>query len=147
MPQARDFLDRFRPAGAPGAASRAGVPANRAAELSAELEPTLALLTGTHTECDRIIGTARRDAGRIADDAREQAAAIAADAQDRARAAREGAVEQALAAARAEASAAMTAAQTHASRRRAAFDSSQADQLAAMAVDMLRAVPGRNGSP
>jgi len=145
LPQARDFLDRFRPAGAPGAASRAGVPANRAAELSAELGPTLALLAETDAECGRIVAAARRDAKWIADSAREQAATLAADAQDRARAAREAAVEQALAAARAEASATVSAAQARASRRRAAFATGQADRLAAMGVEMLRAVPPPGG--
>ena len=41
MPDLRDFLSRFRPAGAPGAA-RAGV------------GPVLALLGGTQAECERI---------------------------------------------------------------------------------------------
>lgn len=145
MPQARDFLDRFRPAGAPGAASRAGVPGNRAAELSAELEPALTLLADAHAECGRMIATARRDAERIADDARQQAAALAAEAHDRARTAREAAMEQALAAARAEASAAVSAAQARAGRRRAAFATSQADHLAAVAVELVRAVPGPGG--
>jgi hypothetical protein len=145
LPQARDFLDRFRPAGAPGAASRAGVPANRAAELSAELEPVLALLAETDAECGRIIAAARRDAERTAGAARQQAAALAADAHDRARAAREAAVEQALAAARAEAGAAVTAAQARAGRRRAAFATSQADELAAAAVELIRAIPDPGG--
>lgn len=68
MPQARDFLDRFRPAGAPGAASRAAVPADRTAELASELVPVLALLAGTDAECDRIITAARRDAEQTAAD-------------------------------------------------------------------------------
>lgn len=33
MPALRDFLARFRPAGPPGAAARAGVPADRSREL------------------------------------------------------------------------------------------------------------------
>jgi hypothetical protein len=39
-----DFLRRFRPAGTPEAAARAGVPVDRAAEAAGELEPVLALL-------------------------------------------------------------------------------------------------------
>jgi hypothetical protein len=50
LPQARDFLNRFRPAGAPGAASRVAVPADRTAELASELVPVLALLAGTDAE-------------------------------------------------------------------------------------------------
>ena len=44
MARARDFLEWFRPSGTPGAAARPGVPADRLAERSAELESLLALL-------------------------------------------------------------------------------------------------------
>ena len=84
MPQLGDFLNRFRPAGAPGAASRAGVPADRAAELSAELDPVLAMLAATDAECARLVAEAEQEAGRIAAQARDQAASIAADAVQRA---------------------------------------------------------------
>ncbi|MFJ1709912.1 hypothetical protein [Kitasatospora sp. NPDC088346] len=47
----RDFLARFRPTGAPGA-SATGVPADRAAELTAELGPSLAELTQAQEEAD-----------------------------------------------------------------------------------------------
>lgn len=103
MPQLGDFLSRFRPAGAPGAASRAGVPADRMAELSAELEPVLAMLAQTDATCTRLVAQAREEAGQIADAARAQAAAIAADGRDRARSARGEAADEVLAAARAEA--------------------------------------------
>src|SRR5512135_1507062 len=53
MADLRDFLARFRPAGTPGAA-RAGVPADRPAELEAEVGPVLALLAGTDAECGRL---------------------------------------------------------------------------------------------
>ncbi len=43
-PQLRDILARFRPADPPGAAARAGVPADRSLELKAEVGPVLALL-------------------------------------------------------------------------------------------------------
>jgi len=121
------------------------VPANRAAELSTELAPVLALLADTHAECGRIAAAARWDAERIADNARQQAAALAAGALERARAAREATIEQVLAAARTEAEEAVSAAQTQASRQRARFTASQADHLAAMAVGMLRSLPGRDG--
>jgi hypothetical protein len=51
VPDLRDFLSRFRPAGAPGAAL-AGVPADRRRELEAEVGPVLALLAGTQAECE-----------------------------------------------------------------------------------------------
>jgi len=101
MPQVRDFLDRFRPAGAPGAAALAGVPADRMRELVDELSPALAALDGTDAECARIGAQARDEAQRITAAARAQAAAIVADADQRASAAREEAAEQSLAAARA----------------------------------------------
>ncbi|HEX9033118.1 MAG TPA: hypothetical protein VF834_14860 [Streptosporangiaceae bacterium] len=103
MPQLGDFLSRFRPAGAPGAASRAGVPADRTAELSAELEPVLALLAETEAECNRIVAQAHAQAIQIADDTRAQVAAIAADGTQRALAARGAAADAVIAAARAEA--------------------------------------------
>ncbi|HZR48141.1 MAG TPA: hypothetical protein VFB06_01355 [Streptosporangiaceae bacterium] len=100
MPQPRDFLERFRPAGAPGAAARAGVPADRGGELAGELSPVLGLLDETHRECGQIVARARDDAARISAAAREQAAAIAADGMQQANAARREAAEAALAAAR-----------------------------------------------
>ena len=103
MPALRDFLARFRPAGPPGAAARAGVPADRSCELEAEVGPVLALLGSTDAECERIIAQARRDAGQITAAAQAEAAAIAADAGQRARAAREEAARQVVAMARDEA--------------------------------------------
>ncbi len=61
----RDLLYRFRPAGAPGAASAAGVPVDRAADTEAELAPLLAALTDTEGACARILEQARRDAEAI----------------------------------------------------------------------------------
>jgi vacuolar-type H+-ATPase subunit H len=139
VPQARDFLDRFRPAGAPGAASRAGVPVDRAAELASELEPVLALLAGTHAECGRIVAAAQREAEQITEGARERAAALTADAQRRAAAVRDAAVAQVLAAARAEAAEAVSAAVAHVGRWRAAVPAGQAGQLEAAAVALLGA--------
>ena len=102
MPGLRDYLDRFRPAGAPGAGG-AGVPADRSRELEAELTTVLALLDGVHAECAGIVAQARRDAERIVTAARGEAATMTADADQRARAARDEAAWEMLAAARAEA--------------------------------------------
>jgi hypothetical protein len=71
MPRARDLLYRFRPAGTPGAASATGVPADRAADLAAELQSLFADLADTQRECAELI--------RRADDA--AAATRAADAE------------------------------------------------------------------
>lgn len=100
MPQFGDFLNRFRPAGAPGAATRAGVPADRAAELSAELEPVLGLLASADSECARLIAEAEQEASRIAAQAREKAAGIAAGAAAVADQARASAADEVLATAR-----------------------------------------------
>ena len=62
MPQLRDFLSRFGPAGAPGAA-RAAVPADRHRQLVAELDPVLMLLDGQDAECVRY-GPAGTDSPR-----------------------------------------------------------------------------------
>ena len=75
MPRSRDILQRFRTAGTPGAATSTGVPADRVAELAAELEPVLARLVAVREEASRIRTEARHEAER-----RRQAAAERADA-------------------------------------------------------------------
>jgi hypothetical protein len=80
VPRVRDLLYRFRPAGAPGAASPAGVPANRDAERATELEPLFAQLAETERECAQIREQGRRDAERIRARAVEQAGSIVAAA-------------------------------------------------------------------
>lgn len=136
MADLRDFLARFRPAGAPGAA-RAGVPADRSAELEAELGPVLALLAGTEAECGRLIEQARRDAARVTDQARAEAAAISAAAGRRAAAAREQAGRQAVAAARDEAAMAAQDAERQAARIRE-IAAQRMPALVGQAVDMIR---------
>jgi vacuolar-type H+-ATPase subunit H len=117
MPELRDFLARFRPAGAPGAA-RAGVPADRARELEAEVGPVLALLDGADAQCKRIIAQARRDAGQITAAAQAEAAVIAADAGRRAAAAREEAAQQVMTSAREDAASTVHRAWQQAARTR-----------------------------
>jgi len=118
VPDLRDFLSRFRPAGAPGAAA-IGVPTDRRRELAAEVGPVLTLLAGTDAECGRIVAQARRDAGQLAAGTSAEAAAIAADAGRRAAAAREEAVRQVMAAAREDAAAAVRDAERQATVIRA----------------------------
>ena len=50
MATLRDYVRRFRPAGAPGAAAPAGVPADRGAELDAELAGVFEELRGASEE-------------------------------------------------------------------------------------------------
>jgi vacuolar-type H+-ATPase subunit H len=88
MPGLRDALDRFRRAGTPGPAARAGVPADRAADLAAELGPVLARLDRTQAECRPLRDSAIREADQIRLEARQQAARLVADARRGAEAAR-----------------------------------------------------------
>ena len=62
MVRVREVLHSFRPAGAPGAAGAVGVPADRGADLAAELEPEFAQLASTERECARIAAQMRPNA-------------------------------------------------------------------------------------
>ena len=131
MAQLHDFLDRFRPAGAPGAAGRAAVPADRARQLDAELLPVLARLDGTDARCAGIIAQARDDAEQIVAAARAEAAALLSEAGQRAAAARADAVQHAVAAARADAAGAVASARE------------QARQVTELAGQRIPALAGR----
>jgi cell division septum initiation protein DivIVA len=65
MSRVRDVLYRFRPVGAPGAASAAGVPVDRGADLAAELGPLFDLLADTERTCAGIVERAERDAAEV----------------------------------------------------------------------------------
>ncbi len=136
MPQLRDFLARFRPAGAPGAA-RAGVPADRSRELEAEVRPVLALLDGTDAERERIIAQARHDAEQITAAARAEAAVIAAEAGQRAEAARDEVARQVMALARDEAAQSVAAARRQARRTRE-LARQRMPALVSLAVEEIR---------
>lgn len=84
MTRSRDLLERFRPAGAPGAATPPGVPAERGASVRDELTPVLALLAPTEAEVEAVQEEARANAARISADASNRAAALAAQAHERA---------------------------------------------------------------
>lgn len=84
MAQWRDFLGRFRPAGAPGAASPRGVPANRIADVATELAPLFALLDDIHAEVEQIRSRAVAEAEALRAAGAAQAAATVAQARDRA---------------------------------------------------------------
>ena len=138
MPSLRDFLSRFRPAGAPGAAARAGVRVDRRRELEAEVGSVLALLAGVHDECEQIVGRARREADGIMASAREEAAAIAADGARRADAAREAAARQLTAVAGAEASAMVAAARQQAGQVEALARQRMPAMAGAAVADIMR---------
>lgn len=77
----RGILDRLRPAGAPGEATRAGVPVDRLESLRGELAPVFAQLEPVLRECARITQEATAEARRRESDAAGQAQAIVAKAQ------------------------------------------------------------------
>ena len=93
MPTVRDFLERLRPSGTPGTAARSGVPADRVAELSAELAPVLAVLDEAQERAERIRAAGTREAQQRRDAAAARARALVeharldADAERRAAAA------------------------------------------------------------
>ena len=146
MAQLHDFLDRFRPAGVPGSAGRAAVPADHAREMEAELLPVLALLDGTDARCAGIVAQARDDAERIAAAARDEAAALLSDAGQRAVAARAAAVQHAVAAARADAADAVASAHQEA-RQVAELAGQRIPALAGRAVELVRHVGVGNPGP
>lgn len=79
MPRVRDLLYRFRPSGAPGAATDAGVPVDRAVEATTELEPVFAQLAETGRDCALILEQARREAdATVARDAERARSVLAA---------------------------------------------------------------------
>jgi hypothetical protein len=94
MPGVRDMLERFRPAGTPGAASTVGVPADRRNAVAAELEPVFAALSDVVRQCEAVRGEAREAAARLATGSGEQAGALLAGAR------RDAPAERAAAAAR-----------------------------------------------
>jgi vacuolar-type H+-ATPase subunit H len=104
VPHMRDFLSRFRPAGAPGA-GRAALPADRRRQLESELGPVLMLLDEPGTEHTAIVAAARRDAEQILRLARSEADGIRAAARQRAAASVAELVKDEAAAVRAEAAA------------------------------------------
>jgi hypothetical protein len=88
VPRSRDFLERFRPSGTPGAAAAAGVPADRVAERSAELGPVLAELDDTQEEARRIVAAARLEADRRRTEGAQRARSVLAAARSQAEAER-----------------------------------------------------------
>ncbi len=63
-PRLSQYLRRFRPTAAPGAAAPAGVPADFASGLEAELAPVFAALGDASAEAERIRAAAKHEAQR-----------------------------------------------------------------------------------
>ena len=134
MARSRDFLARFRPVGTPGAAAAAGVPADRAWELVAELGPLLARLADTQAEAEAVRAAAVAEAQRRRRAGDAQVAAVLAAGREQAQAQRSALLQAVRADAEAAASATVDAARAEA----AAIDDRVAARLPAM-VDRVRA--------
>lgn len=145
MPQLRDFLSRFRPAGAPGAA-RAAVPADHDLQLAQELEPILTLLDDPHRECAQIIAAARHDAEQILAAARADAAALAAATRRDTAATRRQTVERELAAARATVTDILTSAERQAAQVRE-LASRRMPAMVQRSVALIRDLPEADPLP
>ncbi len=114
MPRPRDFLARFRPVGTPGSAAAAGVPADRVAELGAELAPVLDGLEVAQAQAAAVRSAADADASRRRRDGEVRAAALVVASRERAVADRVAATTRARAEADEAVAAALDAAQAEA---------------------------------
>ncbi|AMW08602.1 hypothetical protein A4E84_03160 [Streptomyces qaidamensis] len=101
----RDFLARFRPVASPGRAAPGGVPADRSAELNAELSPPLALLGQAEEEARAVRARAEAAAASHRREAQGQAEQIVAEAREEADRVRARTAEEVLRAAEAESAA------------------------------------------
>lgn len=139
MARLRDFAGRFRPAGVPGAAAPAGVPADLRAARKAELEPVFAALAEVIRQCAELRRQAVQDAGDTAGEARERSESILATARSRSAAER----AEAFAHARQEDLAAIAATLGQARRTAGALRARAAHRLPALVervVDRVRAL-------
>lgn len=148
MLRSRDILQRFRPAGTPGAASSGGVPADRVAEASAELEPVLALLSAVQDEATRLRTDAATEAGRRRQVAAERASAAVLAAHRQAAAERADAALRVSRQAEAEVAAGLADAERTATAlrdRAAGLMPAYRDRVLASVRDRLRG--GGDGAP
>lgn len=76
-----NFLDRFRPVGAPGPGAPVGVPASDIPGANAELAPIFAALSDDAHTGRSIVDAARTEADRTLTQARERASGIIAQAR------------------------------------------------------------------
>ncbi|WP_234376935.1 hypothetical protein [Streptomyces sp. TP-A0356] len=142
----RDFLARFRPTGAPGAAVT-GVPADRGAERAAELEPSLALLTDVQERADRLRAVADGEAEALRESAARQAAEIVATARARAPQVRQEAATAVHRVALREAEDLRAAGQRAASLVRERAQERMPALVERAVADALRAADGPPGAP
>ncbi|MFE9644498.1 hypothetical protein ACFYO0_10315 [Streptomyces sp. NPDC006365] len=142
----RDFLTRFRPAASPGRAAPSGVPADRSAELRAELAPPLALLEQAEAEARVVREQADDAAASRRREAERQAEAMVAAARAEARRVQARTAEQVLRAAEGEAAALLAEAEREAVAVRDRARSrtpALADLVLALVLEDLEAEQGR----
>jgi vacuolar-type H+-ATPase subunit E/Vma4 len=145
VPQWRNVLDRFRPAGTPGAAGRPGIPADRSADATAELTAVLALLDDAQEEATRIRQAAIERSQEVRRAAHRQAAELVAEARNNAESVRAQAEADALREAGADEGAMRHQTDAEIARLRQRADERLADDvdtLAAKARQWLDAVAG-----
>jgi hypothetical protein len=138
VPGVRDLLDRFRPAGAPGAATAAGVPADRRAVAATELEPVFEALAPVIAECDAVRVAASAAADREGVEAAEHARAVVSRARNEADAERAATAARLREHAAAEGQRLAARAATEADRVRRRADRRRPELLARV-VDRVRA--------
>ncbi|WP_432826558.1 hypothetical protein [Dactylosporangium sp. CA-092794] len=150
-----ELLRRFRPAGTPGAAAPAAVPANPEQQAAAELGPVFNALAAARAEAAGIRASAAHDAEERERSAAAEAGRIIAAAQDAARSVRDEAFSLAQRDVERTGAALVTAAREQAAGLRArdpdALDRA-ADAVVRAALAAIGAAPGpapdaRTGSP
>ncbi|MFE9773698.1 hypothetical protein ACFYOV_18920 [Streptomyces sp. NPDC005931] len=107
----RSLLRRFRPVASPGGAAPVGVPADRSAELRAELAPPLLLLEQVQAEARFIREQAGAQAAARRDETEQRAREIVAEAHREAQRVRTRTAERTVRAAEAEAAVVRTRAE------------------------------------
>ena len=150
MPRVRDLLYRFRPAGGPGSATAAGVPADRARDLAEELEPVFTALAPTLAHCREVVEQGRRDADRVRTRDALAVERLLADSSARAATARAQARAQELAEADSRGAVVEADAGAHASRlgvRLGELLPTYREQVVASVEALLAEAPGRDTGP
>lgn len=145
MPRVRDLLYRFRPAGAPGAASAAGVPVDSGALLEGELALVFAELAATEHECSLLIEQARQEADIRRARAEEEARRILTGAETRLVEERASAAASALESLAAEAARTVAEAEAVAGLIRRSGSEHLGEYVARIVGDVDRFVDGRSG--
>ncbi|MEE1769111.1 hypothetical protein PUR34_13370 [Streptomyces sp. JV185] len=137
----RDFLMRFRPAGSPGPAVTTGVPADRSADLVAELDPVLSCLGPAETEAQQIREAAAQQAEQKRRATADKAEEIVSLARIRAREVRTESAAHTYGLAKAEAAECLAE-----SEREAALLKRRAQQRMALLVERALADIGQTGA-